>query len=198
VDSYILTGLLKIELASHTVLLCDGGTVEYDGDTYAPHDTLFGGLQGMDSLTEGVADEAPAFTLTFLPDAAASAADLLDPAHQDCRLRLWLAEIDADTGLVTGTPDQFADALIDVPRLRFPADGRILEGDCVSGGQRLMNRNEANVLNGGMHKRIYSSETGMDDTTGVQQTFAWGISAARGTTLNGGAAGRTAMGRGEI
>lgn len=180
-QSYLLTGLLKIELASHTVLLCDGGTVEWDGDTYSPHDSLFGGLDGIDTLTEGVADEAPAFTLRFLPDAAATAADLIDSAHQDRRLRLWLAEIDPETGLVSGTPDQQVDALIDVPRLRFPMGGRVLEVDCVSGGQRLMNRNEASVLNGGMHKRIYAAETGMDDTTGVQQTFAWGVSSARGT-----------------
>lgn len=180
-DRYILTGLLKTELPSGTVLLCDGGTVEWSGDTYTPHDDLIGGLQEADSINEGVADEAPAFTLTFLPEPAAAAADLIDPTFQNARVRMWIAELDEDTGLVSGTPDQVLDALIDVPRLRFPADGRVLEIDCVSGGQRLMNLNEANVLNGEMHKRIYPSETGMDDTTGVETTFAWGISSARGT-----------------
>lgn len=178
---HLVTGLLKIDLVGHTVLLCDGGTVVYDGDTYAPFDSLFGAVESYEAFNEGVVDEAPAFMLTFRPAPDAVAADLNDPLHQDCQLRMWWAEIDADTGLITGTPQQLAEAVIDVPRLRFPPDGRLLENDCVSGGQRLMNLNEANVLNGGMHKRIYSAETGMDDTTGVQSTFAWGISSARGT-----------------
>lgn len=180
-DRYTLTGLLKVELPGHTALLCDGGTVEYDGDTYEPLDSLIGGLEEVDTINEGVADEAPAFTMTFFPDPDSSATDLLDPTFQSARLRLWIAELDDDTGLVSGTPDQVVDGLIDVPRLRFPNTGRVLELDCVSGGQRLMSLNEANVLNGGMHKRIYPLETGMDDTTGVESSFAWGISSSRGT-----------------
>lgn len=178
---YLLTGLMKIELPGHDVLLCDGGTVVWNGDTYGPHDSLFGGVQEAESLTEGVADEAPALSLTFLPDPDAEPDDLLDPAMQGSRLRMWIAEIDEETGLVSAPPDQCFDGLIDVTRLRFPVEGRVLEVDCVAGGQRLMNLDEAAVLNGGMHKRIYPEETGMDDTTGVESTFAWGVSSARGT-----------------
>lgn len=179
-QSIMLTGLLKIELAGHTVLLCDGGSVPWGGDTYSGYDSFFGAVKEVESIGEGIADEAPAFTITFLPPPDALAADLISPTHQNRRLRGWIAELDAETGAVTGTPDQFCDMLIDVPRLRFPQTGRILEVDCVGGGQRLMNLNEANVLNGGMHRRIYPDETGMDDTTGVQSTFAWGAGSARG------------------
>lgn len=180
-QSIMLTGLLRIELADHTVLLSDGGTVPWSGDEYTGYDSLFGAIKEVEPITEGIADEAPAFTITFLPPPDVAAADLISPSHQNARLRGWVAELDSETGLVTGTPDQFCDMLIDVPRLRFAQTGRVLEIDCVSGGQRLMNLNEANVLNGGMHRRIYPGETGMDDTTGVQSTFAWGAGSARGT-----------------
>lgn len=177
-QSIMLTGLLKIELADHTVLLCDGGTVTWGGDTYTGYDSFFGALKEVEPVTEGIADEAPAFTITFLPPPDVASADLIAPEHQNARLRGWIAEL--VEGAVSGTPDQFCDMLIDVPRLRFPQTGRVLEIDCVGGGQRLMNLNEANVLNGGMHRRIYPGETGMDDTTGVQSTFAWGAGSARG------------------
>lgn len=178
-ESITLTGLLKIELVDHTVLLCDGGTVSWGGDNYAGYDDFFGAVKEVESISEGLADEAPAFIITFLPPPDVDAADLIAPAHQNARLRGWIAELDED-GSVTGTPDQFCDMLIDVARLRFPQAGRELEIDCVGGGQRLMNLHEANVLNGGMHRRMYLSETGMDDTTGVQSTFAWGAGSARG------------------
>lgn len=179
-QSIMLTGLLKIELAAHTVLLCDGGAVSWAGDTYTGYDDFFGVLKEVEAISEGIADEAPAFTISFLPPPDVASADLISRVHQNARLRGWVAELDAETGLVTGTPDQFCDMLIDVARLRFPQSGRVLEIDCVGGGQRLMNLHEANVLNGGMHRRIYADETGMDDTTGVQSTFAWGAGSARG------------------
>lgn len=177
-QTIMLTGLLKIELAGHTVLLCDGGAVTWGGDTYTGYDSFFGAVKEVEAISEGIADEAPAFTITFLPPPEVASADLISPAHQNARLRGWIAEL--DEGAVTGAPDQFCDMLIDVPRLRFPQTGRVLEIDCVGGGQRLMNLHEANVLNGGMHRRIYPTETGMDDTTGVQSTFAWGVGSARG------------------
>lgn len=176
-----LAGMLKIELRAHTVLLCDGGSIPWGADTYTSHDSLFGGLSEVEAISEGVGDEAPAFTLTFLPDPTATALALIDPAHQGARVRMWIAEINEMTGLIVGVPDQQCDMLIDVPRLRFPETGRLLEVDCVSGGQRLMNLDEGNVLNGGFHKRRFPGETGLDDCTGVSSTFAWGAGSARGT-----------------
>jgi len=175
----LLAGLLKIELPGHTVLLTDGGTVTWDGDSYASRDALFGMVAEPDELENGVGEEAPSGTVRFVPPPEVASADLIDPAYQDCRMRGWLAEIDADTGEVVGTPSLELDAIIDVPRLSFTNDERELEVDHVSIWQRLFDTNEGNVMNGLTHRQLYPSETGMDNTTGVSKDVPWGTNSVR-------------------
>lgn len=177
-----LAGLLKIELPGHTVLLCDGGTVAFAGDTYSSRDSLFGTVKSFGQYSNGVGEAAPSFMLTFLPDPDAASEDLNSPAFQGCRLRMWIVEIDEETGEVLDDDDTAPeiDAIIDVPRLRFPESGRTLEVDCVSVWVLLLDRNDGNVLNGPRHKLIYSMELGLDGTTGVTVNVPWGTKAARG------------------
>ncbi len=173
-DRVLLIGLMKMELPGRVVLLCDGGFVRWGGELYLGEDPDFGTLAGFEALSEGVGDEAPAGALTMLPRSTAAAATLSRPGYQNSRIRLWLAEIDEASGAVIGTPDLQADWQLDRTTLRLALGYRELEMGCVTRSQRLLARNEGNVLSSAFHSRIFPGERGHDNATGLEANFAWG------------------------
>ena len=177
-ERVLLSGLMKLELPSRAITLCDGGFVRWKGDTYQAEDAEFGILTGFDALTEGVGDEAPAGMLTMAPPTTTAAAALTAPGNQGARLRLWVAEIDERNGGVIGQPDQMVDWQVDSMRLRIGRGTRVLEIGCVTHGQRLMLRNEGNTLSPSFHRMIYPGEAGLDNATGLTTDVAWGAAAA--------------------
>lgn len=177
-----LSGLMKMELPSRDVLLCDGGFVPWGDDVFLSKDTEFGILTGFEALSEGVGDEAPAGVLSMAPASTAAAAVLSQPGYQGSRIRMWVAEIDDDTGQVIGQPDQMVDWQIDSTRLRIARGSRVLEIGCVTQGQRLMLKNEGNVLSPAFHRTVYPGQAGLDNATGLSVDVAWGTaSPPRGT-----------------
>jgi hypothetical protein len=174
-----LVGLLKWEAAGGDVRLCDGGSILFAGEQYRSRDDRFGSLQGFEPISEGVGDQAPAGAITFLVPDTTPAAMLIDKAHQNSRLRLWIAEINLDTGLPSAA-EQEIDAIVDVPRLMLAQGKRALALDFVTRGQRLLLRAEGNTLSPSAHRRIYPNEAGLDAATGVTTTFAWGAQSVRG------------------
>jgi hypothetical protein len=183
IDRIRLAGLLKLELPGHTVLLCDGGTLVFGGDTYLAEDPVFGTIAALEPVVEGIGDQAPAATITFAPQDDSAVVDICSAAMQGSRLRLWIAEVDYDTGALIGTPNQQTDAIIDVPRLKLGKGKRLVEMDFVSSLERLFIVSTGNVLSGEFHRRVWPGERGCDNATGVETTFAWGVgSPPRGTT----------------
>lgn len=179
----LLAGLLKVELPGYTARLCDGGTVTFGGEVYTSRDAVLGVLDSAEALTEGVGDEAPAASLTFLPPDTASASVLNAASTQGARVRAWIVEVNADTGLVIGTGEQLGDWIVDYPSLTLGTGKRQLELACVSGGDRLFQIDRGNSLSPTFHRSIYPGESGLDQASGVSSTFAWGAaSPARGTS----------------
>lgn len=179
----MLTGLLKLELPNATILLCDGGFVTWNGETYQSEDPVFGTVAGFEAISEGVGDEAPAGTIAFYPTNLAAAVDLSKPGNQGSRLRLWVAEINEATGQVIGQPDQMADWMTDRTVLKRANGMRILEMLCITGSQRLLVKNDGNVLSTPAHQRTWPGERGFEDAIGLPGAVAWGTaSQPRGTT----------------
>ena len=185
-ESVRLAGLMKMELpGGKTVRLCDGAFVPWGDETFVSTDPDYGVLAGFESLTEGVGDEAPAGTLTMLPPSNAVAGDISKPGNQGSRIRLYIAEI-GDDGRVTGEPDLMADWQLDRTTLTLGRGKRSLEIGCVTRGQRLMAKNEGNVLGSSFHQTIFPGERGHDNAVGLETSVAWGVaSAPRGTTVSG-------------
>lgn len=190
IDRIRLAGFLKLELPGHTVLLCDGGTLPYGGDTYMSEDPLFGTIVSVEPITEGVGDEAPTGVITFAPQEDAAVEDICSEEMQGSRLRAWTGEIDDDTGTIIGLPEQIMDSVIDVPFLKLGLGKRLVEMTYVSRAERLFIVDTGNVLSGAFHKRIYPGERGFDNAAGVEDQFAWGVaSAPRGTSSGGDGSG---------
>lgn len=185
-DRVLLSGLMKLELPARDVLLCDGGFVIWGAEVYLGRDEEFGTLAGFDALTEGVGDEAPAGSLTMLPPSTAAAVDISTPGFQNSRLRLWVAEVNEASGTVIGDPDLMADWQLDRTTLKIGRGQRSLEMGCVTRSQRLLARNEGNVLGSSFHSRIFAGERGLDNAVGLEANFAWGVtSPPRGVVASG-------------
>jgi hypothetical protein len=183
----MLAGFLKWEAGSETVLLCDGGTLVFDSESYASRHPVFGSIAGFDPIGEGVGDEAPAGTLTFSPAPDAEPATINSAVLQGSRIRMWISEIDRETGEIVGTPDLQLDNIVDVTKLRLGKSVYELAVDIVSRTERLFLINEGNVLSGERHRQIYPGELGLNNAIGVPQVVAWGVvGAPRGTVAGGG------------
>ncbi len=170
-------GLIKIEFPGHTVRLCDGGFMEFDGETYRSTDSVFGALGGIEGLSEGVGEEVPVFELTLLPPGTTPAEDLSQPGYQTARARFWIGEYDVDAGTLNATPDLQFEGQLDQTTLNFGRGERTLALSIVSTTARLLERNIGNSLNPSWHKSIWPGETGHDNATGLGRNVAWGVEA---------------------
>lgn len=170
-----LVGMLKLELPGRDVLLCDGGMVPYDGQLFQSADDVFGTVGAFEALTEGVGDELPAGTITFLPRDTAAAVELSQPGYQNSRVRLWIGEVDEASGRLVGEPDLLADWQTDKTVLKRGSGSRSLEMVCVTRSQRLLTRNDGNSLSSPAHQRVFAGERGFDNAVGMEIEVAWGV-----------------------
>lgn len=174
----LMSGLIKLELPGRDpVLLCDGAFVPWNGETYLSDHPVFGTVAGFAALTEGVGDELPAGSITFLPPKVTAAIELSRPGYQGARLRMWLAEIDKATGKPIGEPEEMADWLTDKTVLKRASNARALEMVCVTQSQRLLVRNDGNAMSPTSHQRVFAGERGHDNAVGMDITVAWGVKA---------------------
>lgn len=175
-ERVMLVGLMRIDLRGGRVIrLCDGGFLDFAGEQYTASDATFGTLAAVESMTEGVGDEAPAFKMSFFPKDTAAAAALSQPGYQGSRVRFWTGEIDEFSGTLLATPQQHVEAETDMTTLKIGKGSRILEMDCVSRAERLFLKNEGNTMSARQHRSIFASEAGMDNATGTTTVVAWGV-----------------------
>ena len=192
-DTVGLIGLLKIELPDATVRLCDGGFIEFDGETYTSKDPVFGTIASIEALAEGVGDEIPALELTLFPLGPAGA--LSQPGFQTSRVRFWMGEYDDAAGTLVGTPDLMFDGQIDQTVMRWGAS-RELAITVVSTAERLFQRNSGNSLNDTWHQSVWPGELGHKNATGLSIPVAWGAESPPRNYGTGGKAKAAGPGQG--
>ena len=181
-----LTGLLKIEFPTRTVRLCDGGFFVWGSETYRDRDDVFGVVSALEGLGEGIGDEVPALRITMMPPGATAPSDLSQPGFQTSRTRLWIAEYDADTGLIDGTPDLKFDGFVDQTTITRGRSTYSLDMTIVADGERLFQRNIGNSLNPAFHQSVWPGETGENNATGLGRAVAWGVESPPSAYAGGG------------
>lgn len=185
-QSVTLSGLVQIDLrGGATLRLCDGGIVTWGANTFTSKDSTFGGIGGMEPLSEGVGDEVPALRMTFFPESTAAAADLVQPGWQASPMKFWIAEVDRSTGEVVGTPELMLHGQLDTADLEVGMGTRAINFDVVSTAERLLEGNQGNTLSPRFHKSVWPGETGEDAAIGIGISVAWGVESPTG---GGGAA----------
>jgi hypothetical protein len=183
----LLSGLVEIAFRlSPAVRLCDGGIVRWGPNTFRPKDAVAGVIAGFEAMSEGVGDELPSGTLTLAVPTIEDAITLAQPGQQGSPVRMWIAERDADTGAIVGTPSLMADWLVDRIVLEDDRSGPNLNIDCVSRAQKLLLKSSGNSLNGTFQKQMFPGELGLDNAIGMEVQVAWGVASARGVAVGGG------------
>lgn len=188
--SHGLTGLLKIELPTHTATLSDGGVTQFAGDTYKPVDEILGAIASIDTIAEGVGQEIPALEINFAAPGVVAVTALSTGAIQQSRVRLWLAEYDTMTGAVVGTPELRFIGFVDQPTVGFAYREFRVSLSAVPDLEAMFFRDTGNGLSSTFHKALYPGETGHDNASGLSIPVAWGAaSPPRGGTVFGGGGG---------
>ena len=185
-----LVGLIKIEFPTTTLRLCDGGFFYFDSERYTSEDATFGTLQSVESMTDGMGDSLPGLKMVLLPPDGAALADLLSPAFQNSRVRMWIAEYDVDTGATVTTPDVTYDGIVDFATLILGRGTRAVELNLISQLERLLLRQEDNAMNPSFHKSIWAGEKGNDNAIGLEIAVPWGVESQGSRGLASGGGGR--------
>lgn len=166
---------VKIELPGQTVRLLDGsGEVTWSEGTFSAVDANFGTINTIETLTDGIDEEAPTMSMSFLPDNAAGVATICDPSFQGSRIRIWIGALDTTTKAVVADPYNLFDGMLDVPQLNIDQGTREVEMTCASSFERLFMDEEGLRLSPSNHKDTWPGEEGLDQITGVIRQVIWG------------------------
>jgi hypothetical protein len=183
-DFIVLAGLARFDFPDAIVRLCDGAAVKWGSDLFAPTHATYGALASADGVEDVAGDLTPGGDLELAIPGDVPMADVYSDELLDRRVRLWLAEVNRATGLVTGTPVPMVDALVD--QLRWRPATRTLGMTLASRAERFFQRNRGNVAGSAHHKSIWPDERGFDNCTDVAVPVPWGTGAApRGVTSGG-------------
>ena len=174
-DVIWLAGLIEMQLPTGTIRVSDCAAVKWGSTLYDGVDAAFGSIATLAETEEGIADELPAWQMTFHPPADADAVTIANPAFQGARVICNLAEINPATGLVTGTPDLVFDGIIDVPTLRMGKNSRAVDFSVVGRTDKLFLLREGNTLSSAFHKSVWPGENGFENATGIELAVAWGV-----------------------
>lgn len=175
-DTPLVFGAIAIDLPGYQVNLLDGaGFLTFGGRTFVGQDDTFGVIAGVEDLSDGTGDNAPAFSLSLIPSSDAAAATLAGPAMQGAPVLVWVGAIDAISGQPIPDPYLIFAGELDVPALKTDADGRTLDYEITSVFERLFEDDESARLSPGHHRSIFADEAGVDFVTGVDQPVYWGV-----------------------
>lgn len=174
-ESVIFFLATKIELPGATVRLLDGSSeITWAEGTFTGSDNVFGTLDNIEAISDGMDEQAPALSLTFIPPSTAAVASLASPSQQGSRIRIWVGALDKTTKAVVSDPYQLFDGVLDQPTLSIDAGQRSVEMLCASYFEKLFTDDESSRLNPACHKDVWPGETGLDAITGIVRQVIWG------------------------
>lgn len=184
-DRATIFGAIRMDLPGRTVrLLVGSGIVHFlvDGalEKFSGSDDVVGVFSAIDTLTDGLGDEAPALSLTFIPAHDAAAAQLASVAMQGSPVRLWLGAIDQMTGQVLGDPLLLFNGLLDVATLNVGGNGRTVEYEVTSIFEDFFLSDDGARLSATFHEYLWPGELGCAFVSYVAQQIYWGMSSPDG------------------
>ncbi|MHA3791449.1 hypothetical protein [Rhizorhabdus histidinilytica] len=174
-------GAVQIALPDHDINLLDGSAeLTIDGDRYTGRDDIYGTLESIEDLTEGIGAEAPRLSMTLLPASDAAAATLASASMQGSVVSIRVGAVDPMSG--QPIPDPFVAFIgeLDVPTLNLDAGRRTLDYEAASIWERFFSDDEGIRLSPGWHKSVWPGELGMDFVTGIQERVYWGVKRPQG------------------
>jgi len=171
-----LAPLVEVVLPGYTLRhLVGSGEVPWGSKIFSGLDAKFGALVAASTLKDGIGDEAPDWTLTFVPPDAVTAAELTTATAQGGEVNGWLAVVDRATGLILPEPIQLFAGELDVPRIRVGKGTRSVEWRCTSALERFHDQEIGARLSDAWHQLVAPGELGLSNMTGIERTSYWGV-----------------------
>ncbi|MBB3691449.1 hypothetical protein [Sphingomonas sp. BK580] len=168
--------MVEIFLPGYTLRhLVGAGELLWGDRKFLSKDPRFGVLVAAGNLTDGVADEAPDWTLTFAPPGETAVEDLTEANVQTSLVNGYLGVVDRATGVLVPEPLQVFAGELDVARLRVGKSTRTVEWRCVSALERFHETETGARLSDAFHKMVWPGETGLANMTGIEKTSYWGV-----------------------
>lgn len=185
-----LAVLMSVDFPTGTARWCDGGFFAFEGNIFRSRDPVWGPVAAVDAIAEGLGDELPSTGFSVFPAKSTPVATLDSDDIQGSRLKMWIAEFDPASGLITDA-DLYYDGRIDRSVLEIGKALRSVNFEVGTMIERLLLRNSGNSLSASWHKSVWPGETGHDQATGLKTPVAWGVSSpAGGVSGGGGGSGR--------
>lgn len=176
--------LLKTELPGHTITVLDGaGEVVFNAETYTGSDSVYGTLDGVETVTEQVGTEAPMLRLTFLPATLAALADITAPANQGSPVSVWFGAI-SPAGLLIGEPEPLFIGEMDTADVDAGGPSTVIAINVASAWERLFDLGEGQRLNNAFIQSIYSGAKGAEFVIAIQRDLPWGYDAPRPAVIS--------------
>ena len=168
--------LIQVDLPGYMLRhLVGAGEVMFGERRFVGRDERFGVLTAAGNLKDGIADEAPDWSLTFAPPNTAAVADLSAAEAQESKVKGWLGVVDRATGLLLPDPILCFVGKIDYGRLRIGKASRTVEWRCVSALEVFHDDEIGARLSDAWHKMIWADETGLANMTAIEKTSYWGV-----------------------
>lgn len=180
----LMFGALEINFPGYDLRLLDGSAeIVLFGETFCGRDPQFGTLASIDTIKDGIGDQAPAKKITLLPPTGAAAATLAAATMQGSRVRAWLGVLDAQSGQPIPDPITLFDGEIDVPVMKWSTRGREVEYRVVSVFERFFELEEGIRLSDSHHQAVWPGELGLEFVTGVAEQVFWGMDRPNSVTV---------------
>lgn len=173
---YPLAPMVEVVMPDYTLRhLVGAGEVAWGSKRFLGKDPRFGALIAASNLQDGVANEAPDWSLTFAPPDEV-AVELLTTANaQGCPVNGYLGVVDRATGQLLPEPLQLFAGELDVARLRVGKGTRTVEWRCVSALEPFHDTETGARLSDAWHRLAWPNETGLANMTGIEKTSYWGV-----------------------
>jgi hypothetical protein len=168
--------LVRVQLPGYTLCQVVGSVeVPFLGNMFVGRDPRFGSLIAASNLKDGVGDEAPDWSLTFVPPDDIGASELAAATAQGGEVGGWLGLINPADGNLLPEPIQLFAGELDVPRIRVGKGTRTLEWRCSSALEPFHDEERGARLSDSWHRLVWNGETGLANMTGTGKTSMWGV-----------------------
>lgn len=172
--------------AAYTIRLLDGaGTVTFAVDsvatTFSGSDDTFGVLKAVSTISEAVASESPAASLSLL---APTIGQISDPRYQGAPIRIWTGAVNEATGNAIGQPEELYRGWLDVATTTQSQNAQETALAIGSVWERMFTASEGQRLNATWHRTNFPNEGGLDNAQEASGTLPWGVEGATSAATN--------------
>lgn len=148
------------------------GTGVLEPRTFKGSDDTYGTLGSLETITEGLGNQAPRLRLALRPPSRTAAATLNLPTNQGAAVRMWFGALHLETGAVIDPVEIFTGEL-DVPRYLGGRDRRV-EYNVFSAWEYLFADGEGERLNHAQHTKAFPGEMGLEWVSDIERQLPWG------------------------